>query len=249
MTRTASRPISTFSEYVAHVEKNCVSKGLLYRGQPEDKDLLPGIARLNFSEDILVAERKMFEDFQRQALPYLEFQPNSDWDWLALAQHHGMATRLLDWTDNPLAALWFAVCNPPAHNQNYGVVWVFQTEDKYFAPPTSDAKPFSGKRTQVFRPRHISRRIMAQSGWFTVHKYVSEHKRFIPLQINTAYTGSLMKLTIPVAAFPSMRRALARVGVHYLSLFPDIAGLCKHAQWQHSRLSDEPKETDADPLF
>jgi hypothetical protein len=245
---TTESIIKSFSDYVAYVEKHCVAKGLLYRGQPEDKDLLPRIARLNLSEDILVAERHMFEDFQRQALPYLEFQPNSDWDWLALAQHHGMATRLLDWTESPLTALWFAVCAAP-HVQKYGVVWVFQAKEEYFVQPTADAKPFSGKRTQVFRPRHISRRIMAQSGWFTVHKYINEQKRFIPLQTNSAYSDSLTKLKIPVASFPTMRRALARAGIHYLSLFPEIAGLCRHTQWQYSLLNDEVKETDNDTPF
>ena len=247
-TQIPTSSIGSFSEYVAYIERHFVAKGLLFRGQPEDRALLPKIARLKLSEEILTAERHMFEDFQRQALPYLEFQPNSDWDWLALAQHHGMATRLLDWTESPLAALWFAVCAPP-QNQKYGVVWAFQTKEEYFVQPSAEATPFSGQRTQVFRPRHISRRIMAQSGWFTVHKYINQHKRFIPLETNTAYTGSLTKVKIPIGAFPSIRRALARAGIHYLSLFPEIVGLCQHTQWQHSLLSDETKETGDDSPF
>jgi hypothetical protein len=240
--------IDSFSQYVAHIEEHFGGKGLLYRGQPEDKALLPKIARLELSEEILIAERHMFDDFQRQALPYLEFQPNSDWDWLALAQHHGMATRLLDWTESPLAALWFTVCAAP-HNQRYGVVWVFQTKEEYFVQPSADATPFSGQRTRVFRPRHISRRIMAQSSWFTVHKYIDKQKRFIPLETNVNYRNSLTKLKIPIAAFPPIRRALARAGIHYLSLFPEIAGLCRHTQWQYSLLSDEKKETGDDTPF
>src|SRR5438876_5503354 len=54
----------------------------------------------------------LLKEFKKSARPHLTIPPEDDWEWLATAQHHGLATRLLDWTANPLCALYFAV-QPP----------------------------------------------------------------------------------------------------------------------------------------
>lgn len=98
---------------------------LLFRGQREDWPLQPKLARLrpNYEDSLLSVETQMLELLRRRAIPFLESRPESDWDWLAVGQHHGMATRLLDWTTNPLAALWFAV-DKPAESKRPAVVWM-----------------------------------------------------------------------------------------------------------------------------
>lgn len=243
MARYRSETIASFSAFVDFVQEHCKEDDILFRGQSVDAPLLPKIARLRLREQFRQTERHMFEDFQRRAIPYIDFSPEKDWDWLALAQHHGMATRLLDWTLNPLAALWFTVSMPPKWGakgrQRRGVVWVFFPERKDFIIPTRGKSPFCIAGTRVFQPRHVASRINAQAGWFTTHSFTTKENKFIPLERNPRYSTKLIKLRIPPKEFQEMRYQLDRLNINAASLFPDLDGLCNHITWDNSLLDDE----------
>ena len=209
---------------------------LLFRGQNVNRPLLPKIARLAVDraiphDEIVKLERRMLDRFKRESVPLLQgLQPRTDWDWLAVAQHQGLPTRLLDWTSNAIAALWFAVSTDPPKGSDEGALWILDVQSENEKSPNADDDIFELRRTYVFQPFHFDRRIVAQSGWFSVHRYAEERSKFISLESNTKFKTSLKRCSIQRRHFEELRRQLRLMGVTQATLFPDLSGLCSEIQ-------------------
>ena len=156
------------------------------------------------------------------------------WDLIALAQHHGLPTRLLDWTTNPLAALWFAF-QKEENKTGERCVWGLSINNSYLAD--FKKSPFSQVRTVIFRPNHITKRITAQNGWFTNHKFLQESSSFIPLNRHKTYSIKLAKFKFSNKLRIEMLKTLEMMGINHYTMFPDLDGLTSYIEWKRFKIN------------
>ena len=178
-----------------------------------------------------IYEKNLFEEFKRLSASYLDKLPNDDWAYLALARHHGLPTRFLDWTENPLVAIYFAVENPNS-GQN-SIVWCYSHQSLSLRIERYPS-PFDINQLYIYRPPHLLPRIAVQSGIFTVHTSDFDERE-------NQWLGELVKIEIPNEFRVRIRKELQRLGIHRASLFPDLDGVASHITrtMQRGGLSDE----------
>lgn len=193
---------------------------VIYRGVSRNHyELIPKLGRLGVKgERLKWIEQVLIRRFKNEALPYLAYHPKSDWEWLSLAQHHGLPTRLLDWSHSGLVAVFFAT---EKDDETDAAVYVYRL--KYLIPRGGeDRDPFKPENSvRKFHPVHLTARIKAQSGVFTIHRTPTHATK----------SNLVIRLIIPAELKAAFRTMLFRYGVTHASLFPDLDGLCKHLQW------------------
>lgn len=169
-------------------------------------------------------EVRLLEVFKRSSVPFFGHAgPASDWDWLALAQHHGLPTRLLDWTTNPLAALYFA-SRPASRVNRVGVVFALPVHavERYRPGGEAQADPFSIQEAGIFSPRALASRIVAQRGLFSVH----------PKPNSNLDVDEIERFEVPGDLKAGMLRVLFSLGVDEAHLMSDVDGLARTLKWR-----------------
>jgi hypothetical protein len=199
------------------------STGWIFRGHADvNWELKPKAGRPPF----LGREAALFDSWKRLAIEHIPSHVVSDWDWLAIAQHHGMATRLLDWTTNPLNAAYFAVRE---RRPGPAVIHAAKFEASFGRSASADLKgPLEYSGVTIFRPRGVVPRIVRQGGLFTIHGPPDR-------SLESLTRDKIVTLDRILIAEPyrlKLRSELARYGIHSASLFPDLDGLSSYLNWK-----------------
>lgn len=210
------------------------TRQIIFRGHSfANYELQPGIGRIGQAVTdkpfTIAEEKKMINSFIKKAHPYLEKQI-SDLEAMAIAQHHGLPTRLLDWTWNPLVAFFFAVEDDDNAEED-GAIYYLQTNGIEFKNPLDGVSNDTGfdpfnilNSTILYEPKFISQRIVAQSGLFSIHPNPNEAIK----------DERIHKIIISKHIKANLGIALETMGIHPGNLFPGLEGTSKHIKWLYT---------------
>jgi len=213
-----TQPLRSVAALIDTVSDDAV-EAWLYRGQSDASlDPIPTVDRPEAVEargplDRVAYERWLLEKFKKRALPFVVAPPPSDWEWLALARHHGLPTRLIDWTYNPLVALFFAVSR--AGSRKDAALWRYRPEGDPL-DPAAHPDPLEVERVAVFEPASVTPRIAAQRSILTAHPDPA---------LGAPAPGRAEKWVLAAADFGRIRAELASLGVTPESIYPGLDGI------------------------
>ena len=243
-----------------------------FRGQPKPYGkLVPRIFRDEFSDEILQAvkpdlELSMFESFRRAAPAILDKTPAADdyLSWLFVMQHHGTPTRLLDWTQSALAALYFAASEsldadgelwalyPVALNRKSNITGLPLSQSKVLRFLASEFAQTDRARYAnrlglksvpkyplAYAPPLLFPRMVAQRSVFTIHPKPSNGGSIPDLLPEAKH---LVRYSIPAKRKAGILLELRFLGITRGTLFPDLEGLSRSVIDEHKTVGYSPPE-------
>lgn len=212
----------SWQAFMAFIEERRHSRWVFRGCGSPSYDLVPSVGRKRAAYQ-LADEIRVFRSFQKSAGLYLDATPGNDWDWLALAQHYGLPTRLLDWSTNPLVAAFFAVSSGPQDDD--AVIYAYNVRDEDLIDTGLYKDPFVFDTVGFLLPDRSVRRIVSQRGLFSAHP--EPNKAWEPTSIGAN------RFSIPFKLRLRFRSRLSSLGVDDAHIYADLAGLCLTLKWRY----------------
>jgi hypothetical protein len=240
----------------------------VYRGEADaNRSLLTSLDKLGGIDPPHTKahlEEHILRNFIRYSRPYLQQASVNDWELLVIAQHHGLPTRLLDWTYSPLVAAHFATLG--SHPGKDRVIWrlnwkglhehfqfrpiAFLVQDldlvlkrKGISSPwdlfASDGSAGSAFACML-EPPALDARIVAQSASFTLCS--DKTRPFDQIMIDHGLQSKLQRFLIPADRVDLIRDQLDLCSVDERRLFPDLDGVAAEMRRYYSTSARQAQE-------
>lgn len=226
---------STFFDFLAKYATPEIGTRRIFRGEKrKTHKLLPGIARQDLKTSLgekfkKIDEGLLLRQFKERAHRFVE-KGYDDLSLLVLAQHHGLPTRLLDWSYNPLVAVYMATEHGFKENERPESSAIYVWEN--YPRPVIGLKLSLHEiqrlqKVKVISPAHLDIRIVNQRGLFSLHPHPwkpfesSEKIKITKVEIAHGYRRNLRKL-------------VNILGINESVIYPGLDGLSRHLKWMQT---------------
>jgi hypothetical protein len=234
--------VSNIAELMNHLRPapSFPATGPIYRGHADCSwRLTPSLFRVTpmpiGHSDWDALEAFSLSQFMARAYPYIDNYHNDLGFMLMVAQHYGVPTRLLDWTRNPLVALYFAVEDL---RKDVDAALFVSHGGHSLTGFSIDKADIQKKDCYTLFPFAIDTRISAQQSVFTLHALPLDGADFVPVDRQTSEAAlrmSIKRLRIPASAKSRLKMELEMLGIDRAALFPGLDGIGQATRWGFER--------------